>query len=273
MDIYSLYRPLQAVSSSDFNTCFYCGCVATQLDLAPPLNRAEFYLKTREQADFYSIPACNECYKLLKSCRHASLNERVDALKLKLAKKYETAIRIYEHWQDDEIEALDYSLRHSVEAGLKVGEESYQRYKFTGFEYEVDGEKHNAYNVDTELYSVFGEEFSHFRDALTHASRAFAIPKAKLIDLYAEHGNQFDQAIQFYHAEMEKKLFAKELKRLCSEFAKNHKQNSKFVMHTVELYIKNDDSLTIKLALNKLYNERVKTWNKTPSQALYLKTA
>jgi len=257
-----LYRQMRAVKSNDFNTCFYCGCVATNYDLAPPLKYAEFYLKTREDADFFKVPCCRECFNFLKQDKSGLLGQRVDNVKKQLARKYKDAIRIYELWDHNEIAELDYNLSHSVNAGLVLGEESYKRFKFKGFEFEADGVKHDAFYVKLEVLTVFGEKFENFRDALDHASRAFRIPKAKLKALFAEHGNNFDSAIRHYQDEMAEKLYQKELKTKCNEFAKTHKQNVKFVMRTVEIYREQDEYLSIEGALNKLLNERIDVWSR-----------
>jgi hypothetical protein len=93
---------------------------------------------------------------------------------------------------------------------------------------------------------------------LDYGSKAFRIPKAKLRDLFIENNNSFDAAIKLFQAEMARKLFEKELKDKCKPFAIEHKQNVKFVMHTVELYLKSDERLTIDTALDKLWNERIR---------------
>jgi len=257
-DEIELYRQMSAVYGKDFNTCFYCGCIATEYDLTPPLKYAEFYLKTREDADFYKVPSCRECYDFLKSDKSGLLGQRVDNVKKKLARKYQKAIRVYEMWDHDEIEGLDYHLKHSINAGLVLGKDSYERYKFKGFDFEVDGEKHSAHYIDNETLTIFGEKFDNFKDALDYGSKAFRIPKAKLKEMFAENNNSFDVAIKVFQDEMARKIYLKELKEKCKTFATTHKQNVKFVMHTVEIYRGQDENLTIITALSKLYEERIK---------------
>ncbi len=255
-DISELYRELRAAHYRDFNKCFYCGCDATERDLVPPLVFASFFLSTREEADFLSVPSCKECYDLLRHEQLSTLQSRFDKLKRLLQRRYKKALRIYQVWESSEASELDRSLRGSINAGISLGEESYQRVAFKGFEYEVDGVKDFLNYAIVQRFEVFGESFTHFRDALAHASAAFSIPKAKLIDLYAEHGNSFDNAIQFFHQEIELKLYQKELKERCTIFAKEHKQNVKFVINVVEKYMKADEDLTIPLAIEKLRLER-----------------
>jgi hypothetical protein len=244
-----LYRQILASKGQYFNTCFYCGCVATEEDMVPPLKFASFYLTTREDADFYRVPACKECFEFLKNDRSGLLGQRVDNLK---------SIRVYEMWDHSEIEELDYSLKHSINAGINLGKESYDRYKFRGFDFEVNGERHIADYVKAKKFVVFGETFFNFRDALDYGCKAFRVPKAKLLELFAEHENSFDKAIRFFQAEVARKLYENELKKKCGEFAKTHKLNINFVMHTVELYRKQNDELSIELALVKLFEERLK---------------
>jgi len=258
IDDVGLYRQINAVHGKDFNTCFYCGCIATKTDSVPPLKYAEFYLKAREDSDFYYVPCCHECFDLSRPDKSGLLGQRADNVKKKLARKYQKAVRVYEMWDEDELEELDYSLNRSITAGLALGKESYDRIKFKGFAFEVDGEKHSLGYYDKVVMTVFGQQFSHFRDALDYGSKSFRIPKATLRDLFIENNNSFDVAIKLFQAEMAKKLFEKDLKDKCKPFSEKHKQSFKFVMHTVEIYMRSDEQLTIDTALDKLWNERIK---------------
>ncbi|MFT5313789.1 MAG: hypothetical protein ACI8Z9_002284 [Paraglaciecola sp.] len=253
-----LYRLMSATQGKDFNTCFYCGCIATEYDLVPPLKYAEFYLETHEDADFYKVPSCRECFHFLKTDKSAFLGQRVDVAKRKLAHKYQKTLRMYDLWDLDEIEDLDYHLQHAIHAGLVLGKESYERLQFKGFDFEADGEKHRAHYVENKILTVFGEKFHHFKDALDYASKAFRIPKAKLREMFTEHGNCFDTAIKLFQTEMTRKMYQKELKQKCKGFADTHKQSINFVMHTVEIFQGQDENMTIETALNKIYEERIK---------------
>ena len=256
---FELYRQVNAIRSKDFNKCFYCGCIASHYDYVPPKKYAEFYLRTREEADFYQVPSCQECIDLLKTDKSSLLAQRVDKVKAKLSRKYQKALRVYEMWDVDEVEELDYQLQKSIKAGINLGQETYERCKFKGFDFESEGEKHSVHYIKDKAFTIFGEEFNNFRDALDYGSKSFRIPKAKLRDLFAEHDNNFDKAIRLFQEELAKKLFEKELKQKCKTFAEQHKQNIKFVMHTVELYMKKDETLTIDTALDKLLLERFKS--------------
>ena len=253
-----LYRLVRAVDHKHFNTCFYCGCIATEYALAPPLKHADFYLETREEADFYKVPACRECFFFLKDDNSALLAQRVNIAKRCLARKYKRAIRIYDVWDHDEINELDYQLKHSVNAGMILGKESTGRIQFAGFNFEADGIKHRAHFVENQVFLIFGEPFVQFRDALEYASKAYRIPKAKLIILFTEHDNCFDTAINTYHEKLSHKIIDKKLAASCRDFSLVHKQNIKFVMRTVQIYCAQDESLTYEMALDKLYQEVIK---------------
>jgi len=257
-----LYRQMRAVHAENFHTCFYCGCIATEYDLTPPLKYAEFYLKTREEADFYQVPACRECFYFLRDVHSALLGQRVDIAKRSLARKYKTAIRIYQVWEPEEIDELDYQLKHSVNAGMVLGKESSQRLAFKGFDFEADGVKHSAHFVEHAEFLIFGQKFNSFREALSHGHQAYRIPKAKLIALFTEHNHCFDTAINTFHEKLARKVIDKKLAAQCSDFCLKHKQSSKFVMRTIKRYCAEDENLTIEMALNKLYQDIIKKQQK-----------
>ncbi len=247
-----LYRRIMAMESRHFNMCFYC-CIASEYDLVPPLKLAKFYLKTGEEADFYEVPSCYECYQLLKNDKSSLLGKRVDVLKIKLSQKYYKALNVFHLWQRDEFEEFDQEFHKSLHAGIELGSETQDRLKFKGFEFEVDGHKHHSNFVEAETLSVFGEPFDNFRDALDYASKSYRVPKANLKDLFAKHQNSFDNAITAFQKEFEEKL----LEKKCREFSKAHKQNPNFVIRTVKLFLKTKENVTVEKALEKIYQTYV----------------
>lgn len=251
-----LYRPIQATSFAYFNTCFYCGCIATEMDFCPPPKFASFYIESRQSAEFFQIPACRECFFFLENETKPLLHERQLIAKRKFAYKYRKAMRVFDVWEEEELQDLDYALRTCISAGLRLGKESYDRYTFMGFEFEADGEKHSELYSQQITYSVFGEIYNSYRDALSYASKAFRIQKSKLQELYAENNNNFDRAIREYYEEIERKVFKKNLNIKCSEFAKEHKLNVRFVVRTIEQFLTSDEELTIDMALKKLKKHR-----------------
>jgi hypothetical protein len=252
------YHLLVPTYGNNFNTCFYCGCIASSHDHAPPLQYLPFYLATREASEFLKIPCCNECAEHLKACKTGTLEERRQFAKNKLAKKYDKALTIYEMWTEDELSALDFSLRHSIEAGLKLGAETTERVNFPGFAFEAAGIQQNVPYTTPEYFNVFGEQFSTFRAALDFASKAYRISKNTLKEYFADNDNNFENAINVIHKEMADKELKQQLKKRCGDFAKQHKQSIIFVHKQVDRYLSENEDITINDALEKLYQERVK---------------
>lgn len=252
------YHLLVPIRSNHFNTCFYCGCIAATHDYAPPLQYLQFYLATREASEFLKIPVCNECHELVKPCKAGTLDERHKFAKTKLAKKYAKALSIYEMWTTEELAALDFSLRHSIEAGLKLGAETTGRLNFFGFDYEAGGISQQVQDSAPLVFDVFGECFASFREALDFASKAYRIPKNALKEAFADNGNSFEQAIQAIHQQVAEKEFNQQLKQQCAAFAKQHKQAVIFVHKQVERYLSENADMTITEALQHLYDTRVK---------------
>ncbi|WP_218312579.1 hypothetical protein [Alteromonas antoniana] len=259
MDYDKYFKPLRAIHSANFNTCFYCGCDATAQDYIPPISFIHEYTNSRSVADFIKVPACNECFDMVKFQRGSNLAERIDAAKHAIAKKYAKAIRVYEMWKLSELEEMDENFQSSLKGGLSLGEEATERLNFKGFDYEVDGEVNRVGPSETKKISVYEREFLDFKTALDHASETSRIPKHKLRELYYQNGRSFEKAIKSFHDMLENEEFEKQLKKLCIEFSKKHTQNSKFVIRTVRKLMNADKQLTINDALAKLYTLYVKT--------------
>lgn len=252
------YNLLVPTRSNHFNTCFYCGCIAATYDYAPPLQYVEFYLATREPSEFLKIPSCNECHELLKACKAGTLDERRLFARAKLAKKYDKALTLYDMWTTEELVTLDFSLRHSIETGLKLGAETTVRLSFAGFDYEAGGISQQVQDEVPLHFEVFGESFTSFREALDFASKAYRIPKNALKEAFADNGNSFEQAINRIHQQAAEKEFNQQLKQQCPAFAKQHKQAVIFVHKQVERYLSENEEMTINEALQHLYETRVK---------------
>lgn len=252
------YHLLVPIYQNDFNTCFYCGCIASAHDYAPPQQYLEFYLATREPSEFLQVPCCTECHDHLKACKAGTLDERCKFANDKLAKKYQKALTIYEMWTEAELAALDFSLRHSIEAGLKLGAETTERLAYPGFPYEAAGQQHNVADLAPIYFEVFGERFSTFREALEFASKAYRIPKNTLKERFADNDNNFELAIQAIHKEVADKEFTQQLKKQCADFARQHKQAVIFVHKQVERYLSENEDMTISEALEHLYQTRIK---------------
>jgi len=251
------YHQLVPSYSSSFNTCFYCGCIAAEFDYAPPVQYRDFYLATKEASEFLKIPTCGECHEHLKTCKAGTLEERRTFAKDKLAKKYAKALTIYEMWSENELNDLDFSLRHSIEAGLTLGEETTERLRYPGFDYEAAGHQQSVPYNTPKYFEVFGDQFTTFREALDFASKAYRIPKNTLKEYFADNNNSFEEAIHAIHKEVAEKEFNKQLKTLCNAFAKKHKQPIVFVHKQVERYLSENEEMTISEALEHLFITRV----------------
>ena len=117
------------------------------------------------------MPACNECTDLLKNENNATLEPRITVLKKRLAEKYKKAIRVFNHWSMEEIEEMDAAFQISLKGGIRLGKETLSRLQFTGFDYEVNGSITRVAKPQREVFRVFDEEFSSFREALAFCQR------------------------------------------------------------------------------------------------------
>lgn len=246
------YVEMTPLASNDFNICYYCGCESTEFDLAPPIEQAEKFWQKNKASEFLKVPCCYECFDFLKDCRAPTIEERGQFTKQKISNHYEQALRIYEMWSEKELPELGTDFRTSIAAGLKLGEEAFNRLRYRGFRYESDGQTDTAQNVKTDVFEVFGEVYDNFRDALDYASRAYRIPKSILKEAFVEHGSSFDTAITYIHKEIQTKEHEKNMKKLCSQFAKEFKQPYKFVSNTVQKFLDEDESISIQEAINML---------------------
>ncbi|MBE0362555.1 hypothetical protein PULV_a0069 [Pseudoalteromonas ulvae UL12] len=251
------YFKMNALSSEHYHQCFYCGCLATELDYVPPKQYVKDYQLDQDDGDFYAVPSCLECVSLLKKNHAAYVTLRRDKLKQLLAQKYQRAIHVYQVWQEDEIEELDYHLAKSIAAGLILGKESLERVEFSGFSYEVDGHKHHVLPEAKLAIKVDDRVFYTTKEALDYANKTYRIPKATLIDLLEIYNDDYNQAIYRFGQMQLEKEHDKALKKQCGDFAKQHKQNTKFVIRTVEYYLNEDEEMTIQQALEKLLTERL----------------
>lgn len=258
MDYEKYYEPLKAVHSADFNRCIYCGCEASCSDYIPPINFIHDWRDASRDADFISVPSCTECRDLLRKQNIASLDLRIDTLKGLLADKYEKAIRVFNHWSDEEILEMDASFQKSLKGGSNLGKEAITRVRFAGFDYEVNGSITRVAKPEKRLVKVFEHEFDSFKEALEFACLAYQIKKSKLSQLYFESGESFEKAIENFHYTMKLQELENEIKQPCQKFAKQYKQNSDFVLRTVMKYTIEDEELEVNMALAKLGQRYVK---------------
>jgi len=253
--VYSYARP---VHYQDTGLCYYCGCESEFEDYAPPKEDLPFYLKSGDSCSFAIIPTCKECIGFLKSCREGVIEDRKKYVNKYIERKYRKALNIYERWNDEDLVDLSEAFIISIKAGIKLGEEAYSRLRFIGFEYEIDGNVFHARRRNITVFSVFGEKFDDFRNALQYAARTYKIRINILKEWLMENNAEFDQAINSYFDAKDKELAEKEKKRLCKEFAKEHKQNSNFVKGALDAYMTVNPSLSMEGCLELIYEERIK---------------
>ncbi|APE00464.1 hypothetical protein BM526_00545 [Alteromonas mediterranea] len=199
------YQPLRAVNSEDFGRCFYCGCETARQDFIPPIKFIHDWQSGHLQADFISVPSCNECFDLLKNENNGTLEPRITVLKKRLAEKYKKAIRVFNHWSMEEIEEMDAAFQISLKGGMRLGKETLSRLQYSGFDFEINGSITRVAKPQREVFKVFDEEFSSFREALAFASATYKIKKSRLSQLYFDNDESFDRAIEVFHGLVEGK--------------------------------------------------------------------
>lgn len=258
MDYTKYYEPLVAVSSVDFNKCFYCGCEASTPDYIPPVSFIHDWRDGSREAEFIAVPACNECVDLLKKHNTGTLGERFDVLKKLLAKKYEKAVRVYTMWSPEELEEMDTAFQISLGAGINLGKETVSRLRFNGFDYEINGSITRVDKAPDKRYQVFDETFENFKLALEYASHTYQIKKGRLSELYFENGENFDNAIKAFHRSLAARKLLDAIEKPCEVFAKQYNQNRNVVIREVKQYLRADENFTVNEALDKVYLLRVK---------------
>ena len=199
MNYEKYYSPLRAAHSADFHLCFYCGCESARNDFIPPMKFIHDWREGTKEADFISVPACNECHDLLKNQNNGTLEHRMSVLKKLLSEKYAKAIRVFNHWSMDEIEEMDAAFQISLKGGMRLGKEALSRIRFAGFDYEVNGSFTCVAAPHHQVFTVFEQEFDSFREALAFASNAYQIKKSRLSKLYFEYDESFEKAIAVFH--------------------------------------------------------------------------
>ncbi|TKB48689.1 hypothetical protein FCL40_11075 [Ferrimonas sediminicola] len=252
------YRLLRAADEAHFHTCFYCGCIATEYDYAPPRAHWGAFEHHRQAADNLQIPACRECVTLLRGCTMGLLQQRRDVVQTKLAAKYKRAINVYLCWSEEEVEELDRSLKYSIAAGLSLGEESHRRANYPGFTYEIEGCRVAVSQAVVQPVMLFGERFDGIKAALEHAAKTYGISQGKLAQGLVQHNDNLEAVVHALQQQQQKQLEERQMNRLCAEFARAHRQSRRYVVNAVQRYLDRDESLTVAEALERLYQERVR---------------
>lgn len=254
----NVYSPIYPVKYEDRGTCFYCGCESEFEDFAPPKRYFQYYYRSGDDASFASIPCCKECHGFLKTCPAGLIDERKTHINRYIEKKYRLALNVYEKWDEDELEEIGKSLAESIVAGIPLGEETYNRLRYPGFEYEINDTVFHARRQNTKLFTVRGETFDNFRNALQYTSRSYRININVLKEWLMKYDSIFDDALTAYFNHIEEEQVLKHKKKLCKEFAKEHKRNVNFITGALDAYEQANSDLTLEQCLKLLYEERIK---------------
>ncbi|WP_068546543.1 hypothetical protein [Thalassotalea crassostreae] len=253
-----LYKQLFASDSEFFNKCYYCSDDSNYHDFIPPEKYSNRFIRNKS-ADYIKVPICSECKTYLKGNRSPYFSEHVEIVKKGIKKKYSKALSIYELWGEKEVDDLDEPLSKSILAGIKLGKEAYERYKFKGFQYEIDGNIVRPEPEESIKLSIFGEIFDSYKDALDYASDTYQISKALLRDLLKEYNDDFELAIRKYQSDMVGILEEFKLKKLCKEFGEEHDLSFELVYKKLTLERKYGKSKSIpqllSIVLEKIHAE------------------
>ncbi|RKF20012.1 hypothetical protein DBZ36_06050 [Alginatibacterium sediminis] len=257
VDIDQFYRQLRAVHANDYHLCFYCGCIACQKDYAPPRDHLHSYLSRSLSADFLIVPACKECSVFLKGSQLPLVEQRRQLVQNKLKQKYKQAIHVYLSWSEDEVSEMEGNLLLSISAGVKLGEESFIRSSYIGYDFELDGQRNSKSHFVSPVVSVFGQQFNDLKTAITACSQRYDIYAAQLSEDLAKHDNNLEAVILDIQDQQQQKAYRRELNSQCLRFAKQHKLSRMQVVNAVERYIDKNADLTIPQALQQYYEQRV----------------
>lgn len=254
----SKYYQKALAKSIEFNhACYYCGCEATDTDYCPPLSDCELVIELSETADFVSVSSCYECSALLKNERDLTLVSRVKKLKSKLAKKYAQAVRIFHVWEKDELSQMSPEFHTSIEAGIRLGKETQERLDFTNYALEISGSSVAPFESRTEFF-VDGSCFDNFKSALAYCYSHHSVKKGAFYTLLVEEcSGDFDKALSKYKHRYTKVKSTAKSSDVIKAFAKQHKQNSDFVIRASEQLSKRHPELDLEGVLAKLYDDYI----------------
>ena len=100
---------------------------------------------------------------------------------------------------------MDAVFQISLKGGMRLGKETLSRLQYSGFDYEINGSITRVPKPQRDVFKVFDEEFSSFREALAFASATYKIKKSRLSQLYFDNDESFDRAIEVFHGLIEGK--------------------------------------------------------------------
>ncbi len=168
-----------------YNHCFYCGDYSDLYDYFPTLTNAHLY---HEKSPHYKVPACKECYNLLKDKVHDDLKERRDIAQKLLRKKHKKVIANGMQWSENEIsnweqEDPDSSLLKQVKAIRGQYKIIKRSVSFKGYEYEYRGEKcDKGETFSLPNITVNDTEYDSIEDAVLNLSKQLNVNSNKFYE-------------------------------------------------------------------------------------------
>lgn len=156
--------------------CFYCGCVATELDHVPPLSRYHDYKSIYDRHRPLLVPSCCECNGLLGNSLQGDLNERFILCKKRLTKKWAKVIKYGEIWDEDAAEYADFSgnFESFVQQAQRMAVESKKRLDWMHWPVSVEGDLLEINEI--EYIMINDKQFLSLDHIIDHARKVDKIP-------------------------------------------------------------------------------------------------
>ena len=106
--------------------CVYCGVPASTIDHVVPLSAisalANMILINGPPIEgLFLVPSCGECNSIAGSQMFRTIGAKRRYIHWRLSRKYRRFIELPD-WSDEELDEMGYSLRKSIENGLRVKE-------------------------------------------------------------------------------------------------------------------------------------------------------
>ncbi len=232
------YSRIYALNRDDWNRCFYCGDISTELDHVPPLVTIEFFDMTREQADFFLVPSCNECNLLGGSEPHGLLETRAEYIRQKLKRRNSKLWRQIQLWTKSEVDEFietegETSITRVLSAIVGSEEALKSRLQFSGYPFEVRGSKQFMSYEPTSRFSVFGPSFDSFKEALQYCITSYKVKADVLYQYAVAHGGNLEKALNQIFEEQALLIKEKELEIAAKELSLQYNTSQEWVFRSL----------------------------------------
>lgn len=233
------YSRIYALDRADWNRCFYCGDISTELDHVPPLVTVEFFDMTREPADFFLVPSCHECNLLGSSEPHGLLDIRSEYIRTKLKRRYAKNWRQIQLWTKEEVELFveeegETNITKALSAIVNSEESLTSRLQFAGYPFEVRGSKQYMNYEPNQRFSVFGVNFNSFKEALQYSINAYKVKAEVLYRYSVESGGNLEKALNRVFEEQSEINKDKELTLVSKELAEKYGTSKEWVFRSMK---------------------------------------